>query len=164
MGAEGRAGWVVVLAEAEGLRWVLEHRRMAWTEASARRAAQLRPGDALVLYVARGAFHNPTRDESQLLGLAEVAGPVRPLPRPVRIAGREFVSGCDLRIEVALPERRGVPVRALVPRLSFVRRKEVWGQYFRSGLVRVPPEDLAVLASAVREAARVEPGPAGRST
>ncbi len=148
-----RAGWVAVLAEAEGLRWVLERSRMAWTEASARRAAQIRPGDALVLYVARGAFHNPTRDESRLVALAEVTTPVRRLRQPVELAGRTFVVGCDLRFEARLPERGGVPVRPLVPRLSFVRRKEVWGQYFRSGLVRVPPEDLEVLARAVREAA-----------
>jgi hypothetical protein len=160
MGADERSGWVVVLAEAEGLRWVLERGRMAWTEASWRRAAQVRPGDPVVLYVARGAFHNPTRDESQLVGLAEVAGPVRRFPRSVRIAGREFVCGCDFRIEVVLPERGGVPVRPLVPRLSFVRRKEVWGQYFRSGLVRVPPADLEVLAGAIRRAAmRLRPAP-----
>ncbi|HXF56598.1 MAG TPA: hypothetical protein VNO34_03325 [Actinomycetota bacterium] len=47
MTGEGRAGWVAVLAEAEGLRWVLEHARMAWTEASARRAAQVHAGDPL---------------------------------------------------------------------------------------------------------------------
>jgi hypothetical protein len=151
--ADERGGWVVVLAEAEGLRWVLQRSRMAWTEASARRAEQIRPGDRLVLYVARGAFHNPTRDESQLIGLAEVTSPVRRLPRPVRIAGRSFVCGCDLRLEIVLPERRGAPVRPLVPKLSFVRRKEVWGQYFRSGLIRVPPGDLAVLETAVRRAA-----------
>lgn len=150
-------GWVVVLAEAEGLRWVLERSRMAWTEASARRAAHIRPGDRLVLYVARGAFHNPTRDESQLLALAEVVGPVRRLRAPLELAGRRFVVGCDLRFEAVLPERRGVPVRPLVRRLSFVKRKDAWGQYFRSGLVRVPPEDLEVLAGAIRAAARTAP-------
>lgn len=151
---ERPGGWVVVLAEAEGLRWVLERSRMAWTEASARRATQIRPGDVLVLYVARGAYHNPTRDESQLLGLAEVVSPVARLRRPVELAGRRFVVGCDLRFEVLLPERGGVPVRSLVDRLSFVRRKDAWGQYFRSGLVRVPAADLEVLAGAVRQGAR----------
>lgn len=154
----GAQGWVVVLAEAEGLRWVLEHSRMAWTEASSRRASRVRPGDRLVLYVARGAFHNPTRDESQLLGLAEVLSPVRRFRKPVEIAGRRFVCGCDLRLEVVLPEREGVPVRPLVNRLSFVKRKDVWGQYFRSGLVQVPAADLRVLERAIRqEAGRAPP-------
>ncbi len=131
--------WVVVLAEAEGLRWVLEHSRMAWTEASATRASRIRPGDRIVLYVGRGAFHNPTRDESQLLGFAEVTSPVRRLPRPVELGGRTFVVGCDLRLERVLPERHGVPIRPLVGRLSFVKRKDVWGQYCRgsSGRARV---------------------------
>jgi hypothetical protein len=146
---EGSQGWLVVLAEAEGLRWVLEHSRMAWTEASARRASRIRPGDRMVLYVARGAFHNPTRDESQLLGLAKVASPVRRFRRPVELAGRRFVCGCDLRLELVLPGRHGVPVRPLVERLSFVKRKEVWGQYFRSGLVQVPTQDLHVMATAI---------------
>ncbi len=147
---DGRSGWVVVLAEAEGLRWVLERSRMAWTEASARRASRIRPGDRIVLYVARGAFHNPTRDESQLLGLAEVTSPVRRLPRPIELAGKTFVVGCDLRFETVLPERHGVPIRPLVGRLSFVKRKDVWGQYFRSGLVQVPVRDLQVLATAIQ--------------
>ncbi|HWO70271.1 MAG TPA: hypothetical protein VNP94_05895, partial [Actinomycetota bacterium] len=69
------------------------------------------------------------------------------------LAGRTFVVGCDLRFEARLPERGGVPVRPLVPRLSFVRRKDVWGQYFRSGLVEVPASDFEVLVEAVRAAA-----------
>lgn len=153
-GRDRRGGWVVVLAEAEGLRWVLERSRMAWTAASARRAERIRPGDRLVLYVARGAFHNPTRDESRLVALAEATTPVRRLRQPVELAGRTFVVGCDLRFEARLPERAGVPVRPLVPRLSFVRRKDAWGQYFRSGLVEVPEPDFEVLAEAVRAAAR----------
>ncbi len=54
----------------------------------------------MILYVARGAFHNPTRDESQLIGVAEVTTPVRRFRRPLELAGRRFVCGCDLRIEI----------------------------------------------------------------
>lgn len=125
---------------------------MAWTGASAPRAAAIEPGDRMILYVARGAFHNPTRDESQLIGLAEVTSPVRRFRRPLRLAGRRFVCGCDLRIEIALPERHGVPVRPLVDRLSFVKRKDAWGQYFRSGLVEVPHRDARFLEAQLRMA------------
>lgn len=38
------------------------------------------------------AFHEPTRDESHLLALAEVVSPVRPLPGPLRIARRSSLS------------------------------------------------------------------------
>ncbi len=151
----GLAAWLVVLAEAEGLRWVLEHSRMAWTEASATRASRIRPGDRMILYVARGAFHNPTRDESQLIGVAEVTTPVRRFGRPVELAGRRFVCGCDLRIEIALPERAGVPVRPLVDRLAIVKRKDAWGQYFRSGLIRIPEPDLQTMANAIQRHVRV---------
>jgi hypothetical protein len=146
--------WVVVLAEAEGLRWVLQESRMAWTAGSARRAGLIRPGDRLLLYVSRGAFHNPTRDESQLVGVAEVASPVARLRKPLAMAKREFVCACSLRFEVTLPEREGVNIRSLVERLTLVRRKEVWGQYFRSGLVQVSARDFKIMADAVRRRAR----------
>ncbi len=155
--------WLVVLAEAEGLRWVLRERRMAWSAASAKRASQIRPGDRLVLYVARGAFHNPTRDESRLLGLATVTSPVEPLPRPLELAGRTFVVGCSLDLEVVLPERGGVPVHPLVPRLSFIKRKEAWGQSLRSGLVPLPERDAAILTRAIRQAAARAPRSSSRA-
>lgn len=148
-----RSHWVAVLAEVEGLRWALKNSRMAWTAGSASRASRVTRGDGLILYVARGAFRNPTRDRSQLGALAEVASAVRIFRRPVAIAGREFVCGCDLDIEASLPERAGVPVAGLVGELSFVRRKEVWGQYFRSGLMSVSEEDFGVMARAIRRSA-----------
>jgi len=146
--------WVSVLGEVEGLRWVLKNSRMAFTEAMSSKAGKIRKGDGLVLYVGRGAFHNPTRDESQLGGVAEVTSEVRRLGRPVEIAGREFVTVCDLRIEVVLPERAGVTVRPLVRRLQVVKRPEVWGQYFRQGLVSIPERDFLILEKAVRSRPR----------
>ncbi len=91
-----------------------------------------------MLYVTRGAFHNPTRDRSQIIGLATVKSPVTRLRTPVAIGGREFMSACDLDTQIALPERQGLPVEPLAANLSFVKRKEVWGGYFRSGLGSTP--------------------------
>jgi hypothetical protein len=150
----GQEFWTAVLSDVVGLRWVLENLRMAWTSGSASRASQIRPGDGLVLYVARGAFNNPTRDRSQLAGVAEVGSPVVWLREPVVIAGREFVCACNLRLDAVLPEREGVPVHSLVPRLTVVRRKEVWGQYFRSGLVHLPERDFNLMVNAIRRAGR----------
>jgi hypothetical protein len=144
--------WVAVLSEAEGLRWVLKNSRMAFSAGSATKAAKVQPGDGIVLYVARSTFHNPTRDESQLGGVGIVSSAVRPLRNHVELAGREFVCACDLDLEVVLPERAGVPVRPLINRLGFVRRKEVWGQYFRSGLIEVPRRDFALMAKALLRA------------
>ena len=152
-GQTERGGWVVALAEAEGLRWVLSHARMAWTQASARRASVVRPGDRLVLYVARGAFHNPTRDRSQLLGLAEVTSPCGGSTGPSRSPGGRSWPGATFASRWPSRSAGGVPVRELVDRLSFIRRKEVWGQYFPSGLVALPSPDLRVMEAALRRAA-----------
>jgi hypothetical protein len=145
--------WVSVLGEAEGLRWVLKNSRMAFTEAMADRAQGISEGDGLVLYAGRGAFHNPTRDESQLVGVARVTSPSRRLRQPIEIAGRGFVVVCDLDIEESLPERSGVPIKPLVSRLKLVKRPEVWGQYFRKGLVEIGQRDFQLLARAVRRSA-----------
>lgn len=144
-----RRGWLIVFGEIEGFRWVVQHGRMAFTERTCPRAARIRKGDELVLYVGRGAFHDPTRDRSQLAGWATATSGVEPLPRPLALAGREFVCACDLRIRKVLPERQGVPIAPLIPRLDFIRRKDVWGQYLRNGLVELPPNDLEVLRSAL---------------
>ncbi len=141
--------WLVVLGEVEGLRWVLKNQRMAFAAARRALASRIEPGDRMVLYVGRGAYHNPTRDRSQIIGLATVRTAVKDLRAPIEIAGREFVCACALQIEVALPERRGVPLEPLIGKLSFVKRPEVWGQYFRSSLSPLSERDFRVLWKAL---------------
>lgn len=53
----GGKAWLVAFSEIEGLRWVLSHSRMAFSPGTARRVGRIEPGDTLVLYVTRGAFH-----------------------------------------------------------------------------------------------------------
>jgi hypothetical protein len=49
--------------------------------------------------------------------------------------------------------RRRTPVRPLLPQLSFTRGKgSHWGMAFRRGLFAVPPEDFALIETAMREA------------
>lgn len=145
--------WLVAISEVEGLRWVLDQRRMAFSEGLARRASNIQVGDRLILYVTRGAFHNPTRDRSQLAGVAIVTSPVRRLSRSVSIAGRDFVVGCRLDVEVSLPEREGVPFIPWIRRMDFIRRKDSWGQYLRAGLIALPPGDFKILRDAVERGA-----------
>jgi hypothetical protein len=145
---------LVAFGEIQGLRWVLEHQRMAFSEGLSSRARSIDIGDELVLYVTRGAFHNPTRDRSQFVGLAGVTGPVRRARAPIVIAGREFVSSCPIEVEAALPERTGVMALELVPQLSFIKRKEVWGQYLRWGLVKIPGADHRLIRLAIRSQLR----------
>lgn len=157
MAADAPRHWLIVLAEAEGLRWVAENRRMAFSESLGRRARRMRPGDRLVLYVSRGAFHNPTRDRSKLAGLDTVASPVARLRRPLDLAGRRFVWACDLTFEALLPPRQGVPVEPLLDRLSFVKRREAWGQYFRAGLLELSDTDFRLMATEIT--LHAPPGP-----
>jgi hypothetical protein len=144
--------WLVAFGEIEGLRWVLKKSRMAFSEGLARRATGIRSDDHLVLYVTRGAFHNPTRDHSQLAGLARVTSDVRPLREPVQIAGRPFVAACRILAEIVLPERGGLEFAPLIDRLAFIKRKAIWGQYLRAGLVRLPTADADLLTAYIRKA------------
>jgi hypothetical protein len=143
--------WLVVLGEVEGLRWVLKNEKMAFTAARRSLASKIEPGDRMVLYVGRGAYHNPTRDRSQIIGLATVRTAVKDLRAPIEIAAREFICACSLEIEVALPERQGVPIDPFIRSLSFVKRPEVWGQYFRSGLTPMNERDFRVLLKALED-------------
>ena len=146
--------WLVAFAEIAGLRWVLDQERMAFTSRAAARARRIDVGDGLVLYVTRGAFHNPTRDRSQIAGLATVATPVRRLAPPVEIGGRAFAGGCDIGVEIVLPERQGIAFEPLISKLTFIRRKDVWGQYLRAGLVALPPSDFQVIRGAISKGVR----------
>jgi hypothetical protein len=133
------------------LRWVLKNNRMAFSPGTCRRAARIQKGDPVVLYVGRGAYHNPTRDRSQIIGVGTVESAIRPLARPIEIAGREFTCACDLSLALIFPERDGVPVEPLVPRLTFIPRKEIWGQYLRTGLVEISAADVRTISSAMNK-------------
>jgi len=151
------AYWIWVFGEIEGLRWVLQHRHMAFPASSRTRATRIRPGDRAVLHVSRGAFHNPTRDVSRLAGIAEVTGPVHEV-EPIEITGRQFTLTCPIDLLVVLPERHGPELKPLAASLSFVKRPEVWGHYFRVSPIRITSEDFNHLARAIslgsREARR----------
>jgi len=151
--------WLTVLGDAAGAHWVLETRRMAFSSGQAARALTIRPGDVLFLYTSRGAFNNPTRDEAQLIGLSRILTPVARLRKPVVIADREFVIGCRLQIELALPLRGGVPFRPLVRRMQFIPRKDIWGAYMRPSLIRLGPRDAQVLREALQRTATRAPEP-----
>ena len=139
--------WVWVFGEIAGLRWVIEREVVAFPESASARIGSMAEGDRAVLYVTRGAFHNPTRDEARLAGLATVQG--SPEAASVTIAGRDFVWKLPIRIEKILPERTGPSVKPLASRLEMVKKPEVWGQYFRSSPIRISVKDYSLLARAI---------------
>lgn len=141
--------WVWVFGEIDGLRWVLREKRMAFAEHVRTRARRIQAGDRAVLYVSRGAHHNPTRDRSRLRGLVTVTSDCQD-GKAVRIANRDFTMTCEIKPELLHPERSGPEVRELVEDLDVVRRTDVWGQYFRNSPIEVSSEDFSRLAQAVR--------------
>jgi hypothetical protein len=71
--------------------------------------------------------------------------------------GQGFV---PFRRRIAFVPCQSAPIRPLVPRLSFIRKKESWGYVFRFGMIEIPEADFRVIAEAmapdldlVREAA-----------
>lgn len=140
--------WVWVFGEIEGLRWVLQHRCMAFPEASGGRVRTMAAGDRAILYLSRGAYHNPTRDLSRLGGILRVTGsPHR--GRSVSIAGLEFRWFAGIEPETVLPERAGPEVKPLATLLERVRRPEAWGQYFRTTPIELSVADFGVFAGAI---------------
>ena len=57
--------------------------------------------------------------------------------------------GKIFRRDVAFLDATPAPIRPLVPQLTFIRSKTHWGVAFRFGLVRVPREDFATIATAM---------------
>lgn len=61
--------WLVAFGDINGLRWVLEHERMAFSPGLGRRAARIQPGDA------RSLPQPNAGSLSQIVGLATVKSP-----------------------------------------------------------------------------------------
>ena len=140
--------WVWVLGHMDGLRWVLEHNRMAFQRrARARRLDRIDKSDRAILFVTRAAFSNPMRHESRLIGVVRVTD--EPESRNVSIGGKVFGLIVPFRPEIILGERSGPPAAAIAKRLEFVKRPEVWGTYFRNSPIEVSQRDFDVMARAI---------------
>ena len=133
-----------MISEVKALRWVVEHDRMAFR--SHVHTEDVRAGDPFVLYVTRGAYHNPTSGESQVLGLGRFTSEVQ--SRRATVHGETFPKSASIKVEAVLAERSGMPFKPLVDDLSFIAKKAGWPAYLRSSLVRVSEADVQVIRSA----------------
>jgi hypothetical protein len=141
--------WVWVFGEIVALRWVVEHQRMLFADHQQRRLTTMRAGGRAVLYTSRGAFHNPTRDEARLVGLATVQAAPTPADQPVAFGDRQFTWACPISIDLLLPERTGASVRDLVPTLDLVKKPHAWSSYFRQSPVKVSEADFERMVTAL---------------
>jgi hypothetical protein len=112
---------------------------------------KLEPGDDVALYVTRGAFNNPTRDQSQVVAIGRVASEVK--VERVQVAGARYHAWCELELTEILPLREGVPFRPLVEKLDFIVKKPAWSRYLQRTLVEVSDRDFALVRSEVRKRA-----------
>jgi hypothetical protein len=102
---------------------------------------RMHPGDGFAFYSPRESY-----PDGEPLQAFTAIGSVR--DAPVYEATMPEL-GKIFRRDVAFLDATPAPIRPLVPRLTFIRSKTHWGAAFRFGLVRVPREDFATIASAM---------------
>lgn len=137
--------YLVILGHREAIGWVLREQRMAFPATPRAEVAALDEGDRLFLYATRGAWLNPTRDRGRIIGVAHATSAVRRFDEPVEIAGRSFVSGCDLGIDGLVPYPGGLELQPLVARLDAFPNPHVWSIYLRRALLRLTEADADLL-------------------
>src|SRR5690349_15004115 len=110
--------YLVILGHRDAIRWVLSEQRMAFPATPRAEVRALAAGDQLYLYATRGAWLNPTRDRGRVIAVASATTAVRALDEPLEIAGRTFVSACDLKLRGVVPYPGGLELQPLVSELD----------------------------------------------
>lgn len=141
------ATYLLVLGEREAILWVLLNEQMAFPPTPRREVSALQPGDELVLLTTRGAYHNPTRGRTRIIGTATVKSKVTQLNPQVKIAGRTFVSGCRIKLKTLAPYSTGPEIGPLAPQIHALRGQKNWGMLLRKPLVPIDDSDVALLKS-----------------
>lgn len=136
---------MLVLAEREAILWVLLHEQMAFPIRRRKEVSALQPGDELVLLTTRGAYHNPTKDRTRIIGTARVQSEVAPLNPHMELAGRTFGSSCQIKLETLAPYPSGPEVGSLAPHIHALHGEPNWGWLLRKPLVPLEESDLTFL-------------------
>lgn len=139
------AAYLLILAEREALLWVLLNEQMAFPAKPRREVSALQAGDELILLTTRGAFHNPTRDRTRVIGTATVQSIVSQLDPQLEIAGRRFASGCKIKLETLAPYSTGPEIGPLAPQIQALHGEEHWGWLLRKPLVLLEESDAILL-------------------
>jgi hypothetical protein len=141
-----RGGYLVVLADANAVTWVLENQLMAVTASRSRQAANVKIGEDLFLYYTSKAYYDVGITRGGVFALGTVRSALAELSSPLSLAGRALTHGFPITIQGMVTPGRAVDLAALAPRLKlFVRGR--WGPQLQKPLVPLPAEDGAVLRS-----------------
>ena len=109
---------------------------------------RMQPGDGFAFYSPRESYPNGAMLQA-ITAIGRVAdGDVYETEMPGL--------GAVFRRNVKFLDATAAPIRPLVPQLTFSRSKTHWGAAFRFGLVRVPREDFALIATAMGRDAAVD--------
>jgi hypothetical protein len=80
-----------------------------------------------------------------VIGTATVQSKVIQLNPQVEIAGRTFVSGCQIKLETLAPCLAGPEVGPLAPQIHALRGQKNWGMLLRRPLVPIDDSDVILL-------------------
>jgi len=113
---------------------------MAFTRHLCNRAAKIKAGDLAFIYQTKRLLG----DVGRITALTEVKQDI--VRETVKVGtGLYFACWCPLHFINVVEPKEGFPLAPLVPKLEFIRRKEFWPHYLRSGLVRIPGNDGQLL-------------------
>lgn len=136
-----RQGWVGVVSREHVLRGVagsfiqLNHGKKAPLQ-------KLHAGDRVVIYSPRTAY-----PDGAPLQCFTAIGVVRSGEVYQVEMAPDFK---PYRVDVDFADCREAPIQPLIERLSFIKSKTHWGAAFRFGYLKVPAEDFALIASAMK--------------
>jgi len=145
---------LLVLGNAEAVRWVFQNQRMAFSEVGRRTAMRLSRGDTLIFYASLKCWPElgGTRPESGLLiADAVVLTDVAQLKQPAVVGGRHFHYGCEIFFEHLAPVGSGVPIGTVRDQLELTAGRANYGQALRRTPVLLSPADAALLTAKLQQ-------------
>jgi hypothetical protein len=142
--------YLMLVATSTGLAYILRERKMAFPPT---REVRLEVGDRLLLYTTRSVFRNPTLDRGRVIGTAEAASPILPLEKQLFIAGREYTTGCDLKLTGLAALGEGVILADIAEELMvFQPNPGAWSIRMRRSVLQLPYGDVDLIMAKLKPA------------
>jgi predicted RNA-binding protein len=143
--------WIWVFDDDKGLGWVLQNNLMGFTARGPRCSRLIKKDDRAIIYTTSNARLAQRWGLSSVTGLITVLENVHEI-EPIRIderPGPPLQFSCAIRVDALLGPEAAPKMRDLIDNLSFIPRKEIWGQYLRRSPVAIPKSDFEFLEDVV---------------